>query len=233
MPNPRDIEVWVNVCQAPEELEDLLDTARTINTMYREWKEMEKSGLKRAQEQVLPLWEQTLRFKSYSCSLLPGPLQTEDYTRTVLTGLRRRRSLKDDVEEAVSARMDRQRLLSENGRSFAFVVEESCLRRNIGGRDVMYAQLSHLLRVFDFGNVSLGVIPSGADRSDMWPVENFWIFDDKQVNVELVSAYLTIRQNHEVKQYTDTFRMLHAQAVFGAEAFDRLVSATAPLVGRS
>lgn len=37
-------------------------------------------------------------------------------------------------------------------------------------------------------SVSLGIIPMGLDRDAAWPVEDFWIFDDRQVNVELVSA---------------------------------------------
>jgi hypothetical protein len=38
------------------------------------------------------------------------------------------------------------------------------------------------------------VIPMGLDRDAVWPVEDFWILDDRQVNVELVSGWLTLTQ---------------------------------------
>ncbi len=50
------------------------------------------------------------------------------------------------------------------------------------------------------------------------PVEGFWIYDTTQVNVELVSGYLTITQPREVAAYADTFAMLADVAVYGPKA---------------
>ncbi|WP_347877170.1 DUF6879 family protein [Streptomyces sp. 8K308] len=51
-------------------------------------------------------------------------------------------------------------------------------------------------------NVSLGVVPMRPDRA-RWPVEGFWIYVSVQVNVELVSGYLTItaRRGHHVRRH--------------------------------
>jgi hypothetical protein len=178
---------------------------------------MERAGLKQAQEARSPLFERTHRFRSYSSWLVPGLIQTYDYTEAVLRAVQRRRVEVDDVAEAVAARMERQRVLYDGDRRFAFLVEESVLRNGIGGTEVQIGQLGHLLAVGTLPNVSLGVVPMRANRSRM-PVEGFWIFDAAQVNVELVSGYLTLTQPSEVAMYADTFAELADLAVYGANA---------------
>lgn len=114
--------------------------------------------------------------------------------------------------------MDKQRILHEGPRRFALILEESALRHRIGGPATMAGQLGHLLSLATLPNVSLGVIPLNADRTALWPVEDFWIFDDAQVNIELVSAFLTITQPHEISMYAHTFADLADLAVYGASA---------------
>ncbi|MEU2574816.1 helix-turn-helix domain-containing protein [Streptomyces anulatus] len=67
-------------------------------------------------------------------------------------------------------------------------------------------------------------IPTGSDRSRM-PVEEFWIFDAAQTNVELVSGYLTITQPGEVTMYAEAFAELATLAVHGASARALVASA--------
>jgi hypothetical protein len=167
--------------------------------MFVEWRRMERTGLRRAQEGVLPLWERTRLFRAYSSWLVPGPVQSKAYTGAALRAIAQRRGLPDDVDEAVAVRADRLRLLREGGRRFIVVVEEAVLRTVIGGPEVMAGQLGHLISVASLPNVSLGVIPMGAGRDVMWPAEDFWIFDEVQVNVELISGWLTITQPRDVR----------------------------------
>lgn len=181
--------------------------------------------LRRAQESVIPLWERTRHFRGYSSWLIPGPFQTPAYIRALLTSIRDRRSLPDDLEAAVDVRVDKQRVLYEGARRFAVVLEESTLRHLIGGPETMAGQLGHLLSLATLPNVSLGVIPLSTDRTALWPVEDFWVFDDSQVNVELVSAFLTITQPHEVNTYARTFAALADSAVYGAPARTLITSA--------
>ena len=70
----------------------------------------------------------------------------------------------------------------------------------------------------------MGVIPAGPDRRRM-PVEGFWVFDSAQVNVELVSGYLTITQPPEVAQYVEAYAELAREAVYGADARALIVRA--------
>ena len=70
----------------------------------------------------------------------------------------------------------------------------------MGGSDVMAGQLGKLIEVATLPNVSLGIVPTRPDRV-AWSVEDFWIYDDSRVTVELVSGHLTLTQPHDVELY--------------------------------
>lgn len=216
-PSADDIRAWCTACGAEDQAAGLVQRLRDVEGMFVEWRRMERAGLRRAQESVQPLFERTTRFRAYSSWFVPGLIQSRAYTEAVLRAVQRRRVTVDDVDAAVAARMSRQQILHEGGRTFAFLVEESVLRSGMGGREVMAGQLGQLITVGSLPNVSLGIVPMSADRSRM-PVEGFWIYDSVQVNVELVSGYLTITQQREVAMYAETFAELADLAVYGAEA---------------
>jgi hypothetical protein len=114
--------------------------------------------------------------------------------------------------------MRRQRLLYQGDHRFAILLEESALRAGFGGVPVMAGQLGHLITTSSLPSISLGVIPDRTDRDVAWPVEAFWIFDNAQVNVELVSGHLTITQPREIAMYAQVFADLSDVAVFGGAA---------------
>lgn len=216
-PSADDIAAWCEACEAADQAPDLIQSLRAVEGMFVEWRRMERAGLRHAQEAVRPLFERTSRFRAYSSWFVPGLIQSRAYTEAVLRAVQRRRVTVDDVDVAVSARMERQQVLHEGGRTFAFLIEESVLRSGMGGRDVMAGQLGQLITVGSLPNVSLGILPMSPDRTRM-PVEGFWIYDSGQVNVELVSGYLTITQASEVAAYAETFGELADLALYGADA---------------
>ncbi|MFF3765082.1 Scr1 family TA system antitoxin-like transcriptional regulator [Streptomyces sp. NPDC001922] len=82
--------------------------------------------------------------ENYVAHVVPGTLQTADYARALF------RSQPDlsheQVEERVAARMARQeRLKSDSSPHRWAILDESVLRRRIGSRACMYAQLASLL----------------------------------------------------------------------------------------
>ncbi|ONH57857.1 transcriptional regulator [Frankia sp. CcI49] len=224
-PSAADVRAWCEICGAEGETADLLASLHSAEGMWVEWRRMERSGLRHAQEARLPLYERTRQFRGYSCWVVPGLIQTEDYTRAVLRAYQQRRGVHDDVEAAVAARMKRQRVLRRHQRTAAFLVEESVLRNGFGGSAVMRGQCAHLAEVTTWPAVSLGVIPVSADRGMASPVEDFWIFDNDQVNVELVSGYLTVTQPTEIALYAQMFARLSEIAVFGGRARDLIAAA--------
>jgi transcriptional regulator with XRE-family HTH domain len=223
-PSAEDLRAWCQHCRRPDETEDLITFLRSVEDMFVEWRRMERTGLRR-EEAVLPLWERTRLFRAYSSWLIPGAVQTRAYTTAVLRAIAARRELPDDVEDAVAVRVDRLRLLREGDHRFLVLIEESVLRNVIGGAEVMAGQLGHLITVASLPSVSLGIVPMGLDREAVWPVEDFWIFDDRQVNVELVSGWLTLTQPREVAMYAKTFSELSEVAVRGAQARAQITAA--------
>jgi transcriptional regulator with XRE-family HTH domain len=217
-PTADDIRTWCQICRADEQAPDLIASLRTAEGMWVEWRRMERSGLRRAQEARLPLYEHTRQFRAYSSWMLPGLIQTEGYTRSVLRAYQQRRGLRDDVEAAVAARITRQKVLRRGGRTAIFLVEESVLRNGFGGPAIMAAQLTKLADVTTWPSVSLGIIPASPERGPAGPAEDFWIFDNEQVTVELISGHLTITQPGEIAAYAQMFARYAEIALYGARA---------------
>ncbi|MBC9719394.1 helix-turn-helix transcriptional regulator [Streptomyces sp. TRM66268-LWL] len=95
----------------------------------------------------------------YSTLTVPGLLQTERYARTIFTA---RRPLLDEetIEQRVAARLDRQQILNRwPPPSVAAVIEESVLRRTIGGQQVQREQVEHLAELSRLRHVDIQVLP--------------------------------------------------------------------------
>lgn len=224
-PSEEDIRAWCRHCRAEDQIPDIVASLRAVEGMWVEWRRMERNGLRRAQEARLPLYRRTRQFRIYTPNILPGVLQTRAYTAAILAAIARRRGVPDDLEDAVAARMERQQVLFDSRRRFACLIEESALAAGIGGTGVMVGQLGHLISISALPNVSLGVLPWRPDRDMAWPVEAFYMFDDVQVAVELVSGHLTVTQPREIAMYAQVFAELADAAVYGGVARSRIMAA--------
>jgi transcriptional regulator with XRE-family HTH domain len=229
-PTDADLAAWCAACEVPDRLAELIAESRAVDSLWLDWRRMERTGLRQAQESVRELYERTRLFRFYSSWMIPGPVQTADYVKAILSAIRDRRELPDDVEAAVAERVDRQHIVHEGIHRFSIVLEEAVLRHRIAAPEIMAGQLGHLLSVASLPSMSLGIIPLDADRSGMWPVESFFIFDNVQVNVELVTGFLTITQPREIAMYEKGFAELAEVAVYGKHA-RALIAAAISTVG--
>ncbi|MEU9857255.1 helix-turn-helix transcriptional regulator [Streptomyces sp. NPDC047974] len=216
-PSESDIRAWCMACGAEEQIPDLIAAARAVESMYTEWRQMERTGLRAAQESVASLYERTGLFRVYSSRVLPGMVQTAEYTAAVLRAIQRERVAVDDVDEAVQARVERQEALFSGRHRFGLLVEEYVLRAAVCDQRAMAAQLHHLIAIGSKPFVSLGIIPIGTDRAHL-PAEDFYMFDEAEVAVELTSGYLRITQPREISDYTRAFTDMASMAVHGAQA---------------
>lgn len=92
---------------------------------------------------------------TYQAQLVHGLLQTEGYARALL-GV----DYPEKVDEMAAARLDRQRILrGENPPALWVVLSEAALLQEVGGRDVMRAQLERLLGFRDDPWVQIQVLP--------------------------------------------------------------------------
>jgi transcriptional regulator with XRE-family HTH domain len=216
-PTEGDLQAWCLYCNAPGQLPDLIATVRHIEAMYLEWRREMRTGQKRLQESFGPLWERTQLFRIYEPGLIPGIFQTAEYASAVISHNIERFRTPNDLEEAVAARMERQRVLYTGDRRFMIVLEEQALRTRAGNAQTMVGQLDRLLAVMSLQRVSLGIIPSMGERRT-WISEGFWIYDQEKVIVETRSAMLTISPPREIAIYADVFERLQQSAVYGDKA---------------
>jgi hypothetical protein len=102
------------------------------------------------------------RVRTWQLSLVPGLLQTADYTRALAVSDEHWED-PDDIERVVAVRMQRQhRLRSKVPLQVHAVIWEAALRQEVGGAAVMCAQLGHLLEVAELPNVHVQVLPFRA-----------------------------------------------------------------------
>ncbi|MGI5204070.1 helix-turn-helix domain-containing protein [Spirillospora sp. CA-108201] len=91
--------------------------------------------------------------------LIPGLLQTEGYATAVL----RAANHNADLEEMVSARLERQRILTkEDSPMFVALIAEAALRHTIADPKVMHEQLLHLVEMAGRDNVIVQIIPASS-----------------------------------------------------------------------
>lgn len=116
---------------------------------------------------VLPDWYQTYVgleeaasvLRVYEVQFVPGLLQTANYARAVVIRGRPSAS-EEEIERRVSMRVTRQELLTkQSGLRLWAIVDEAALRRPMGGRDVLVAQIERLMDAVSEPNVTLQVMP--------------------------------------------------------------------------
>lgn len=224
-PADSDIRTWCDICRVPDQAADLIAASRAADSMYQEWRRLHRTGMRRLQEARGTLYERTKVFKVYMSTVVPGFLQTPGYARALMSAITEFQGTPDDVEMAVTARMNRNRVVGSEGRRFTMLLEESVLRYRIGDAEVMSAQLGHLLSCTALPNVRIGVIPFAADARPMWTLEAFTAFDDTRVHVETLTAQVTVTAPGEVVAYLRAFDQLSRLAAYGADARALITSA--------
>ncbi|MFD7900458.1 helix-turn-helix domain-containing protein [Streptomyces sp. NPDC059743] len=95
---------------------------------------------------------------AFESQLVYGLLQTEEYATAVLGAV-----TLDKLTERVMARLERQRILTQENPPLVWVVlSEATLYLEIGGRKVMREQLAHLLSFKDAEWVQIQILPFTA-----------------------------------------------------------------------
>jgi transcriptional regulator with XRE-family HTH domain len=227
-PSEENIKAWCRVCRAEAQIPDLIATARSIESMYVEWQRQTRTGMKRLMLSSVPRYERTKLFRIYEHNIIPGLFQTAEYSAAMLSYFVDFLDAPNDLDTAIEARMERQRIVYSGDRRFAVVLEEEAIRARVGDFDTMAGQLDRLLGVMSLPRVSLGIIPETAPRKVFTSV-GFWIYDDAIVRVETPTASLEVTQPREVRLYTKMFEQLQQSAVYGAEARALMTRAMADL----
>ncbi|EST31598.1 XRE family transcriptional regulator [Streptomyces roseochromogenus subsp. oscitans DS 12.976] len=228
-PTDADIRAWCAACEAEGQIEDLIATARAVDSMYVEWRRLQRNGMRKVQEDFFALHAQAQICRSYVSNVVPGFFQTPAYATALMETITDFQGTPNDVPEAVAARVARSRFLYEGGHRFVVLMEECVLRYRLGDAETMAAQLRHLLTVMPLASVSLGIIPFTARRS-MWPLEAFYLYDDRHLVVETLTAEVNVTQPRELADYAKAFAELAKMALYGDRA-RRLITTAIDCLG--
>ncbi|MGW4725651.1 helix-turn-helix domain-containing protein [Streptomyces sp. NPDC004291] len=216
-PSDADIQAWCEACGAGDQAADLIAASRTAASMYVQWRQIHRDGMRRVHESTVPLYERTAHFRVYASNVVPGMLQTAGYATGVLRSITAFQGTPDDVADAVRARLARSRVVHEGNHRFALLIEEAVLHHRVCDATELAEQLRYLQEAMARSNVSLGIVPLGARRT-VWPLEAFYAFDDVQVAVETLTAEVNVTAPSEVHTYLRAFAELSRTAAYGTAA---------------
>jgi transcriptional regulator with XRE-family HTH domain len=94
--------------------------------------------------------------------VMPGLFQTEAYARAIITGTWPAID-SEALEERVQVRLTRQGVLTkEKPLEVRAILDETCIRRLVGGTEVMRRQITRLLDLTQLPNVIIQILPFSA-----------------------------------------------------------------------
>nr|WP_206441532.1 helix-turn-helix transcriptional regulator [Streptomyces boncukensis] len=210
----------------PEELEGFIALAREAN----------QPGWWHRYRDVLPEWfsvfvsleTESHEIRAYEPHYVPGLLQTENYAYAVLrAGMPH--APEDEVKRQVSLRLERQAVLHRERPPMLWtVVDETVLRRPIGGAAVMREQVDHLMEaVSRHQHIRLQIMPfsSGPHPAMYGPFHHFRFpleeLPDVVCSESLVGA-VYFDQRDDVSGFLEALDRMCAQAVPLSRTLDAL-----------
>lgn len=218
----RDVRDLANLYGVPDTLRAHLMTLAREAKQQGWWQKYEDLSI----GPLIGLEIEAARITSYESSVIPWMFQTKEYARTIIKGILPR--ISDHVlDERVSARLRRQEILvRESPPTFWSLVDESALRRRVGGRQIMYEQLCKMVDLVSATpNITLQVVPfslgahPGLDNT--FTLLQFRALPPV-VYVENLAGTLYVERPADVERYEEALQHLRAGAL-DAENSIRLI----------
>lgn len=154
---------------------------------------------------------------SYDAEFVPGILQTEEYALAVHRA-QLIAATDDEINRLVRVRMERQELLhAEDAPQLWLILNEAVIRRVVGNRGIMRAQLERLIEVSLQRGVTLQIVPfSAGAHPAMDGSFNLLSFpeptDPQVVYVEYYTGSLYLEKQADTDRYRAMFDHLRAAA---------------------
>ena len=161
--------------------------------------------------------------RTFELQFVHGLFQTEDYARAV-TLLGHSAAPAEEIDRRVSLRLKRQDMLTgpEPPRVWS-VIDEGALRRPVGDRAVMRAQLNRLIEVAELRHVTVQVMPFGrgghAAAGGSFTVLRFGEREVPDVvYLEQLTSALYLDKREDVDHYMEVMNHLSAEALTPARS---------------
>ncbi|WP_405641967.1 Scr1 family TA system antitoxin-like transcriptional regulator [Streptomyces uncialis] len=139
--------------------DEALGTGATFEVM---WQAIRKTVLLEGFPEYLQEEAKVAKLRTFELGVIPGVFQTPRYAEALAwADVERGASTPELAAERVSLlKMRQRRLLATRDAPLVYaVLDESCLRRIVGGRDVMIEQLDHLVEQARSPCVTLQLVP--------------------------------------------------------------------------
>ncbi len=228
-PRSRDLEeILFDLYQVPQERrEHYLQAAR--NARKRGWWEKQDEGV------AVPKWfslylgleQGASEIYAWETQLIPGLLQTKDYAHAVIGSATAEQST-EEIEKLVNVRLARQSILAGNEAiRFWAVLDETALRREVGGREVMREQIERILTVSSYPRVTVQVLPQPSGIHEGM-LGSFSILgfpapsDPGAIYIEYRTGAVYLEQPSEIKAHQIAFEHLRIAALKPDQSRSRL-----------
>ncbi|MFC8716188.1 Scr1 family TA system antitoxin-like transcriptional regulator [Kitasatospora sp. NPDC057198] len=125
------------------------------------WRRVANSSFLEGFDEFAEAEARCVRLRAFEMDVVLGIFMTPEYLAALEQGnVRRGRITQEQADGRVERNSQRQKILYRIPTATVHaVLDESCLRRPIGGRAVMDAQLAHLEELSDLPNVTLQIAP--------------------------------------------------------------------------
>jgi Domain of unknown function (DUF5753) len=172
---------------------------------------------------VIPFESKAVRIHGWELGAVPGLLQTEEYARSQIR-VSRPQDSEAAVERLVQGRIERQEILSADTRPMLwYVLDESVIRRVVGGADVMDAQLEKLIAIASMGGTVIQVHPfeAGDQAGTDGPITVYEFADAPTVcYTECYRGGRVVEEHQEVADMMTTVSMIRASALSPRASLD-------------
>lgn len=125
------------------------------------WRRISNASLLEGFDEYADAETRCLKIRTFELNVMPGLFQTEEYAAALANAAVLRGSItRPQASQRVEFLMERQHILRRDAPpAIHAVMDESCLLRPVGGRDVMLNQLRHLASLAELPAVTLQVAP--------------------------------------------------------------------------
>src|SRR5579862_141425 len=156
--------------------------------------------------------------RTFELQFVNGLFQTEDYARAV-TMLGHTTAAAEEIDRRVSLRLKRQDLLTgPEPPQIWSVLDEGALRRPVGGRGVMRAQLQRLIELTELRHVTVQVVPfARGGHAAAGGSFTMLRFSDPDVAdvvyIEQLTSALYLDKREHVDHYLEIINQLSTEAL--------------------
>jgi transcriptional regulator with XRE-family HTH domain len=212
----------------PQEVERLLDYYQITgprralllelaeDAARKGWWEEFGDSLSEDYQQFIGLEHEATSMAIWHVDVVPGLLQTEAYARHIISSYSRIEPVAPGmIGRMVRVRMRRQQVLNREELQLSVVLDESVLKRRIGGESVMYEQLQRLGREAERHDLTLQVLPLDAQHTvfgESFVIFGFGVDSDAMlqdvVSTEHLRSGFSLEGERETYLHRIAFQML-------------------------